>query len=121
MPRKKKTEEPKILNDSYIDAEGRRCLPPVMLWQFRALTAELEKNGLQYQKSKNEFEAYVSANTYLMECRRMMAISKAATQAGSDKIKRYKEQVELESGIDLSQCAIDDETGRIEVITDNKL
>ena len=54
---------------------------------------------------------------------RILALWKdvAATQAGSDRIKQFKEQVQSESGVDLSQCAIDDETGRIEVLTDNKL
>jgi len=119
-PEDKPPAIPQEVVPQYRDEAGRACLPPVRVWQFRALSAELEKNTVLYAKARADLEAGIQANPVLMEYRRLVSIYKNAIVSGTEKVNQFKTEVEAESGIDLSRCAIEDETGVIEVVIDKE-
>lgn len=129
MARKKKEKTEEVLESTaevidrpfevdpeYKDEDGNFRLPRAQYWKYRALSAEIEKTTLEYNKAKADFEAIVLATTSLMHCRSLMAEAKGKSAQFVAEINEFHKEVEAATGLKLKECAFDDRTGHINVI-----
>jgi hypothetical protein len=128
MARKKKeiiTEQPEVItppppedrvHPDYRDENGDVRLPPIQYWKYRALSAEIAKTRLEYDKAKADFEAIVLNTPSLMNCRAQMASAKGQSAQFVAEINEFHKEVEEKTGLDLKNCAFDDISGRISVL-----
>jgi len=113
MPRKAAAKSRKPAKSQYVDKEGRPCLPENQLWRWRALSAELNNAGLQYQIAVGAMQAALDAHPAVAEARVRLLNSQAANLAAAKALAELQKDISNATGLNLTQCSIDDETGLI--------
>jgi hypothetical protein len=117
MPRK--TKEPKELkkisrvDPEYLDDDSRIRLPGIQYWKYRALSAEIAKSALEYQKAKEDFESLVKATPALLAFRTVMAEARGVSAQLFSEMAEFYREVESKTGLDIKTCSLDDKTGHL--------
>lgn len=120
MPRKAGTNGTKTKNIDIVDADGYLCLRGEDLWKYRAVDAEYHK--LIAQKAALDEGLKLLLSKYpdvkeLFDKRNSIAAEMVKAQKN---LVEVHQQIEAKFGVTLTNCAIDDATGRLHELVGNK-
>lgn len=114
----KKAKPTTAVSPEHIDADGFYCVKGALLWKYRALDAEARNAGLSLQRAQEAIAREIAAHPTL---KGLFADEKEALKNLSTKkseIQAVYAEIGALFGVDLKDCAIDDETGRLHVLGD---
>lgn len=120
MPRKAGSNGTKTKNLDIVDGDGYLCLRGEDLWRYRAVDAEFHK--LVAQKAaldeglKNLLTKYPDVKE-LFDKRNSLAAELVKAQKNLTEVHQL---IEAKFGVILTNCAIDDATGRLHELVNNK-
>lgn len=101
----------------FVDEGGYLALRGELFWKWRALNADFTNATHALAQRRTEFEQMLAATPPLVSKRdEVHAASQALAQAKRD-LDEVQQAIGTQLGIDLKDCAIDDSTGRLHVLS----
>ena len=111
-PRKKKFK----VDPAYIAEDGTYTLKGLMFWRWRALDADIQRLALLHAKAKREFDEIVSKHPVLNHLMAERNGAKAQMVGVGQEYADLLKEVSEKTGLDMKTVAIDDKTGRINIL-----
>lgn len=109
----KRSKKPALGDGIRVDDDGFPYLGGELLWKFRAVDAEYKNAVLAMNMKIAELDAEMSKHP---DIKRLIGERESLALVMKDAIKELgnvNRQIEEEVGVQLSNCSIDDKTGRI--------
>lgn len=104
----------------YLDDDGYYVLKGELLWQYRALDAELRNLSLDAKSRAEELQAELDKHPEIKELISAKNAITAETAVKMHDLQLLHKQIEDIFSVSLKNCAIDDKTGRIHEFVDGQ-
>lgn len=122
MPRKAGTNGTKKGSANGItDADGYLCLRGEDLWKFRAVDAEYNKLQAQLSEVRQQIKTQLEAHPELKAVFDKQLSLVGELKKAETNLREVHKYIEKKFGVDLTKCGIDDDTGRLQQVVNDKM
>jgi hypothetical protein len=115
---KKKATAVATISPDYLDDEGYYVLKGELLWQYRALDAEIRNLNMDAKIRSDELAAELDKHPEIKELISAKNAITAETAVKMHDLALLNKKIEDVFKVNLKNCAIDDKTGRIHEFVD---